>query len=116
MANKKHVRSSAPLTRARTSPSSTKADLHCLSLAGMTHDQLAELSHIFMGYIALERFIAPYHADEEQASVPPSRAELVSLLRSINERMQRQIEMLMDKITVLQAQMLVDNAAPPAAP
>ena len=116
MASKKRVRSIAPITRAPTRPATTTPNTHGLSLAEIACDRIAELSDIFKGYLAIERLIAPDHADELQASVAPSRAELVSLLRSINILMKRQIEKLMEDIAMLQAQMLVDRAAPPPAP
>lgn len=116
MASKKHVRSGAPVACARSSSTTTTAATHCLSMAGKTFDNIAELSHVFKGYVALERFVSPEYADEAQALVPPTRAELGSLLHSLNAQVQRQMDKLTDNITVLQAQMLVDSAAPPPAP
>lgn len=77
----------------------------CISLTNKAGDQVAELSGVFKAYLALERFVSPEYADDEQASVPACRSELGALLHTLNAEMLRQIGALADTLTVLQAQM-----------
>ena len=81
-----------------------------LSLAGKTCDLVMELTEAFNAYLALECFVEPEYADEAQASVPPSRAQLTALLHAVNVEIQRKLGVLADTTTVLQAQLTIDAA------
>ncbi len=100
----KHIRSSAPFTRARPSSATAGTADQCISLTDKTCDLVAELSIAFKAYLALERFVSPEYEDEAQAGVPSSRAELGSMLNALNDKILRLIGALADTTTVLQAE------------
>lgn len=94
---------------ASPTPATTTAS-QCLSLAGKTSDLVMELSIAMDAYLALELFVEPAYADEAQARVPPSRAQLTSMLHAINVEVQRKMATLADTLAVLQAQAAIDAA------
>ena len=106
----KQVRSGAPFTRALPRPATVITSDHCISLSGKVCDLVDDLSGLSNAYIAVERLISPEYADEAQAGVPPSRAELGALLNTLNTEMLRKINALADNTTVLQAQLTIDAA------
>ena len=106
----KQVRSGVPFTGAPHSPATVITLDQGISLAGKVCDQVADLSGFSNAYIAVERLISPEYADEAQAGVPPSRAELGALLNTLNTEMLRKINALADNTTVLQAQLTLDAA------
>ena len=111
---RKHDLSNALLTRAEPAQASPAAAITttspCISLAGKACDHVTELSEAFNAYLALECFVTPEYADEAQASVPPSRAQLTALLHAVNVEMLRKINVLADAMAVLQAQVTIDAA------
>jgi len=96
--------------RAQAGSASAVTPPQCISLAGKTCDQVMELAEALNAYLAIECFVAPEHADEVHASVPPSRAQLTALLHAVNVEVQRKIGALADITTVLQAQVTIDAA------
>lgn len=79
-------------------------------MAGKVCDQVMELSEVFKAYVAVERFVVPEYMDEMRASVQPSRSELGSLLRTLNEEIVRRLAALADLTVVQQAQLTIDAA------
>lgn len=92
-----------PSSVATETTSATAA--RCLSLATRVCDQVAELSVAIQGYRALEHFVTPLYADENQASVPAARIELTGLLRSLNAQVLQHMHALDLGVTVLRAQL-----------
>lgn len=113
---KKSVRSGAPSTRTtrpararskQTTPAiaTVTVTAQCISLMGKVCDQVVELSNAFNAHDALERFVTPEYADEAQAGITHSRAELSAMMRSLNAGVRRHIDALALATTVLHEQM-----------
>lgn len=85
----------------------------CIALASKACDQVTEVAIALNAFLALERFVEPAYTDEAQASVPPSRAQLTSLLHAVNADVQRKMSALADVTTELQAQAHIDAAMTP---
>ncbi|NVM87676.1 hypothetical protein FHT32_001315 [Variovorax sp. SG517] len=80
----------AASTRSRTPPASTRFDA-AEALALQACDDTDSLREVLCAYTCLEKLIAPLEVgDTEQLG--PTRTELGSLVRLVNEEMSRRVE------------------------
>ncbi|MDO9434074.1 hypothetical protein [Hydrogenophaga sp.] len=99
----------AAQTVASATSNTPTSTARCISLMARVCDQVAELAIALNAYLALERFVLPVYADENQASVQASRIELAAMLRAFNAKVLQHVDALALATSVLQAEMSGDE-------